>query len=227
MNSSSGSSPAIDELLADPLVQLVIQADSLDVAWVSELYCRVAAAISPSGAPPAASSKSTSSPFVGQDHAYRSGVGVMLLNRSNQVFVGQRIWALGEAWQMPQGGIDEGERPAAAALRELREEIGTDNVELLGSTKEWLRYDLPPDLVGTIWGGKWRGQQQKWFAARFKGSDAEINIATEHPEFSAWQWISADQLPELIVSFKRQLYAEIVREFRAVIAPEPGVRRQT
>lgn len=218
MNSRSGSFPSIDALLGDPLVQLVIRADSLDVAQVSELYRRVASSIS--CAPQVGASNVSPNLFADEDPAYRSGVGVVLLNRSNHIFVGQRVSFLGEAWQMPQGGIEEGERPAAAALRELREEIGTDNVELLGSTKGWLRYDLPPDLVGKVWEGKWRGQQQKWFAARFRGSDAEIDIATEHPEFSAWRWVSADQLPELIVAFKRQLYAEVVQEFRAVIAPE-------
>lgn len=147
---------------------------------------------------------------------YRPGVGIMLLNPRNEVFVGQRAGIAGDAWQMPQGGIDEGEEPRAAALRELREEIGTDNVKVLAASQGWLRYDLPDDLVGKAWGGRWRGQQQRWFAMRFLGSDADINIMTDHPEFSAWRWVSPQYLPELIVAFKRQLYLDVLRQFQAV-----------
>jgi putative (di)nucleoside polyphosphate hydrolase len=104
-------------------------------------------------------------------------------------------------------------------MRELREEIGTDNVEVLADTDRWLRYELPPELVGRAWDGRWRGQQQKWFAMVFLGSEAEINIATEHPEFSAWRWADVSELPELIVSFKRQLYREILEQFRGIKPP--------
>jgi putative (di)nucleoside polyphosphate hydrolase len=144
----------------------------------------------------------------------------MPLNANDEVFVGQRVRNTGDAWQMPQGGIDEGEEPRAAALRELREEVGTDNVELLAESRGWLRYDLPAELVGEAWAGRSCGQQQKWFAMRFLGSDAEINIATEHPEFSAWRWVPVRQLPALIVSFKRQLYWDVLEQFQKIHATD-------
>ncbi len=153
---------------------------------------------------------------------YRPAVGIMLLNRQSEVFVGRRIdMPLMPAWQMPQGGIDPGETPCQAALRELKEEIGTDKAEILGESRGWLKYDLPVELAGGIWGGRYRGQRQKWFAMRFTGNDEDINLATEHPEFEAWQWVTAERLPELIVPFKRQLYLDILAEFREHCAPAP------
>jgi putative (di)nucleoside polyphosphate hydrolase len=152
------------------------------------------------------------------DPEYRAGVGVMLLNRGGLVFVGRRHDMAGEHWQMPQGGIDSGEEPRVAALRELEEEIGTANAEILAETRGWMTYDLPDDLRRTAWKGRYKGQTQKWFAARFLGSDAEINLDTAHPEFEAWQWIEPRRLPEVIVPFKRQLYADLLEEFRAVLA---------
>jgi putative (di)nucleoside polyphosphate hydrolase len=144
---------------------------------------------------------------------YRRGVGIMLFNRDGFVFVAKRRDTEGDAWQMPQGGIDGTEEPRAAALRELEEEIGTKNAELVAETRNWLLYDLPDDLVGKVWGGKYRGQAQKWFAARFLGGDAEIDLAKHHdPEFSEWKWVPMEQLPELIVGFKRDLYRSIVGE---------------
>jgi putative (di)nucleoside polyphosphate hydrolase len=144
---------------------------------------------------------------------YRRGVGIMLFNREGFVFVAKRRDTEGDAWQMPQGGIDGTEEPRAAALRELEEEIGTKNAELVAETRNWLLYDLPDDLVGKVWGGKYRGQAQKWFAARFLGGDAEIDLAKHHdPEFSEWKWVPMEQLPELIVGFKRDLYRSIVGE---------------
>lgn len=140
----------------------------------------------------------------------------MLLSQHNDVFVGCRIRSPSGAWQMPQGGIDDGEEPLAAALRELREEIGTDNVQVLEESKSWLRYELPPELIGKAWQGRWRGQLQKWFAMRYLGDDANIHIATEHAEFSAWRWASAAELPSLIVSFKRQVYLDVLEHFRTV-----------
>ncbi len=148
---------------------------------------------------------------------YRSGVGVMLLNSCNEVLVGRRRTVEGESWQMPQGGIDHGENPRGAVYRELKEEIGTDNVEILAESKDWLHYDLPADLLGKVWGGRWRGQRHKWFVARFKGIDAEINIDTAHPEFSDWKWVAVDELPTIIVAFKRSVYLAVIEEFRAVI----------
>jgi putative (di)nucleoside polyphosphate hydrolase len=125
------------------------------------------------------------------------------------------------AWQMPQGGVDPSETPRQAAMRELEEEIGTTKADILAESRVWLKYDLPVELAGGIWGGRYRGQRQKWFVMRFTGSDADINLATEHPEFDAWQWVAADRLPDLIVSFKRQLYIDILAEFREHCAPKP------
>lgn len=147
---------------------------------------------------------------------YRRGVGVMLLNRHNQVWVGLRIDNTDEAWQMPQGGIDEGEEPWATALRELEEETGIPPrlVERLDRHPERLTYDLPAELRHQLWGGKWKGQAQDWFLCRFLGTDADVNIATAHPEFRAWKWTAPDSLPELIVPFKRDLYRCLVDHFR-------------
>jgi len=150
---------------------------------------------------------------------YRSAVGIMLLNRASQVFVGRRIdMPMLPAWQMPQGGIDPGETPRQAALRELKEEIGTDKADILGESRMWLKYDLPVELIGGVWGGRYRGQRQKWFAMRFTGNDTDIDLATDHPEFDAWKWIPPEQLPELIVPFKRQLYIDILAELQAYCA---------
>ncbi len=151
------------------------------------------------------------------DRAYRRGVGIMLLDRAGRVFVGRRIDAQ-EAWQMPQGGIDPGESPRAAALRELAEEIGTAKAEIIAETKDWLRYDLPPALRGQAWGGGYRGQEQKWFAMRFLGDDRDIDLAAHHPEFDAWKWVPADLLPGLIVPFKRALYDAVLMEFAPILA---------
>jgi putative (di)nucleoside polyphosphate hydrolase len=148
------------------------------------------------------------------DALYRPNVGVMLLSRDGRIFVAKRNDFPGEAWQMPQGGIDGGEEPRQAALRELEEEIGTAKAELLGESHDWLRYDLPAELQGKLWGGRWKGQRQKWFAMRFTGVDGDINIATAHPEFSAWRWVTPGEVPLLIIPFKRPIYERIVEEFR-------------
>jgi putative (di)nucleoside polyphosphate hydrolase len=146
---------------------------------------------------------------------YRRGVGVMLLNRDCKVFVGARIDNSDEAWQMPQGGIDIGEEPWATALRELEEETGIPPhlVERTTECPERLKYDLPPELRPRLWGGKYKGQDQDWYLARFLGTDADVNIATKHPEFREWKWIDPELLPELIVPFKRDLYRRLLREF--------------
>jgi putative (di)nucleoside polyphosphate hydrolase len=146
---------------------------------------------------------------------YRRGVGVMLLNREGKVFVGARIDNTDEAWQMPQGGIDQGEEPWDTALRELEEETGIAPrlVERIAACPERLRYALPPELVGVIWKEPWLGQDQDWFLARFLGTDSDVNIATADPEFREWQWIEPQQLPELIVPFKRELYRRLLDEF--------------
>ena len=146
---------------------------------------------------------------------YRRGVGVMLLNRDGKVFVGARIDNTDEAWQMPQGGIDKDEEPWATALRELEEETGIPPrlVERIAQCPERLKYDLPEKLRGKLWGGKWMGQDQNWFLCRFLGRDSDINIATKHPEFREWMWIEPQQLPDLIVPFKRDLYRRLIAEF--------------
>ncbi len=148
---------------------------------------------------------------------YRRGVGMMLLNAENKVFAAKRIDMTSEAWQMPQGGIDKGEEPHAAAMRELEEEIGTRKATIIAESRGWLRYDLPEHLVPKLWGGKYRGQEQMWYALRFEGTDADINIATEHAEFSEWKWVPMASLPDLIVPFKKELYQQIVAEFRHLV----------
>lgn len=151
------------------------------------------------------------------ERPYRAGVGIVLVNPAMQAFVAQRLDSAEPAWQMPQGGIDPGEDPHATALRELKEEIGTAAAEPLAETADWISYDLPPAIADVIWGGRYRGQRQKWFLMRFTGNDAEIDIATEHPEFSAWRWAEFESLPELIVPFKRPLYDAVVREFLPLV----------
>ena len=148
------------------------------------------------------------------DLPYRPCAGIVLFNKDGKVFVGQRLDTYQEAWQLPQGGIDDGEEPAAAALRELEEEIGTGNAEIIDETSEWLSYDLPPDLMGNIWKGRYRGQIQKWFAMRFLGDESEISpSAVEHPEFGAWKCANLEEIPEMAVIFKREIYQTLVIEF--------------
>ncbi len=151
------------------------------------------------------------------DLPYRPCVGVCLINAQGLIFAGLRKDSTALAWQMPQGGIDDGEKPRAAALRELWEETGVtaDLVEFVAKTEDWVTYDLPPELLGRVWGGKYRGQRQKWFLYRYLGNDTQINIATEHPEFSQWKWIAADEMLTSIVPFKRAVYDSVVAEFRA------------
>ena len=151
---------------------------------------------------------------------YRPCAGIMLINAHGKVFVGQRTDARVEAWQMPQGGIDPGEEAKIASLRELGEETGiaADKVELIAVSPHDLTYDLPPELIGKVWKGKYRGQMQRWFLYRFLGTDSDINIATEHQEFRAWKWIDPVDLPDVIVPFKRDLYEQVL----ALFAPHLG-----
>jgi len=146
---------------------------------------------------------------------YRPAAGVMLLNRVGKVFVAQRLDSTLEAWQMPQGGLDEGEDPQAGALRELEEETGIapGKVEILARCPVALTYDLPDDLVGKMWKGKWRGQRQTWFLMRFLGDDGDVNLGTQEPEFRAWKWADPAELPALIVPFKKGLYEDVLKAF--------------
>ncbi len=153
------------------------------------------------------------------DLPYRKGVGIVLFNARGLVFVAKRIDMTSEAWQMPQGGIDDGEAPRDAAFRELKEEIGTNHATILAESKDWLRYDLPDELVPIIWKGRFRGQEQMWYAMRLKGDDSQIDIAGDHAEFSEWKWVPIETLPELIVPFKRALYEQLVREFKTLATP--------
>ncbi|WP_390912010.1 RNA pyrophosphohydrolase [Pseudosulfitobacter sp. SM2401] len=147
---------------------------------------------------------------------YRQNVGLMVLNEHGEVFVGQRRDNAVAAWQMPQGGIDKGEEAEAAALRELEEETGIspDLVDIIAVSAGWIPYDLPRELIMKLWKGRYRGQEQKWFLMRFKGSDADVNIQTEHPEFSEWRWLKSADLVDNIVPFKRDVYVSVVEEFK-------------
>lgn len=147
---------------------------------------------------------------------YRQNVGVMIVNGENHVWVGQRLDSEVPAWQMPQGGIDKGEDPKVAALRELEEETGIapDQVVVEAETDGWMAYDLPHDIVPKIWKGRYRGQEQKWFLMRYLGPDEAIVIEQEHPEFSEWRWLPVDDLVDNIVPFKRAVYEQVVAAFR-------------
>jgi putative (di)nucleoside polyphosphate hydrolase len=151
---------------------------------------------------------------------YREGVGIMLVNDAKKVFVAKRIDMVSEAWQMPQGGMDEGENPMMAALRELYEETGIEKVTPLAESRDWYSYDLPEELVPKVLGGRYRGQRQKWFLMHFDGKNKDINIKTKEPEFSEWKWVELDTLPDIIVPFKRKLYTALIEEFRPIISEE-------
>jgi 8-oxo-dGTP pyrophosphatase MutT (NUDIX family) len=203
------------DLMADPMIRLIMQADCIDERELREMLERTSAAMK--------QRKSTNDgpPGDGLPQAepatLRRGVGIMLVNNDGQVFAGQRIDVTVDAWQMPQGGIEDGESPRTAALRELREEIGTSHADVIVATEAWLHYELPAELLKRLPKGAWRGQKQKWFLMRFRGTDAQINVATEHPEFSKWQWIPPRQLLDLVVPFKRELYRQVLQEFASYL----------
>ena len=153
------------------------------------------------------------------DLPYRPCVGLMLFNAKGEVFVGKRIDQTVEGWQMPQGGIDKGEEPRQAALRELEEETGTAKAEIIGEMDDWLTYDLPAHLIGIAFHGRYRGQRQKWFALRFQGDDSDINIFSREPEFAEWKWLSLAELPAVIVPFKRDTYKAVIAAFIHLAKP--------
>jgi 8-oxo-dGTP pyrophosphatase MutT (NUDIX family) len=202
---------ALAELISDPIVQALMDADHVTAQELTELLGRMESKLKitqmdadrNAEIPPALP-------------GYRPGVGIMLLNRNNRVFVGRRRKPRGVGWQMPQGGIEPGETPRAAALRELKEEVGTGNADILAESRSWFCYDLPEELAGKSWNGRWRGQRQKWFAMRFKGRDADIKI--DRHEFDDWKWVRIGELPDLIVPFKRQVYVSVLSEFHDAVA---------
>jgi putative (di)nucleoside polyphosphate hydrolase len=205
--------PRLRDLLGEPIVHLVMQADNVDAHKLRTLLELTAARIRNLGDVPRLANESAGDKSSRSDDGYRLGVGIMLLNNRGKIFVGQRIDVKEEAWQMPQGGIGEGETPREAALRELREEIGAAEVEIVAETKTWYRYDLPPEFLDGSRHGGWPGQQQKWFLMLFRGRDSDINVATDNPEFSQWRWVTTDRLIDLIVPFKRELYLRVLQEF--------------
>jgi len=147
----------------------------------------------------------------------RRGVGIIVLNNKNQVFVGKRRDNPGDKWQMPQGGVDKGEDNFTAMQRELIEETSIKNIKIIKEIENVFEYELPENLVGIIWKGKFRGQKQKWFIARFLGQDSEINLNTKHPEFIKWKWLEPEKLPDVIVDFKKNLYLKLLKEINLVI----------
>jgi putative (di)nucleoside polyphosphate hydrolase len=148
---------------------------------------------------------------------YRPGVGAIILNPEGKVLVGKRCGQSGEAWQLPQGGIDPNEDLQVALFRELMEEIGTNNLEILHESQDWYQYDVPEDIATRLWQGRYKGQRQKWYLLRFLGVDQEIVVATEHPEFEEWKWIDFLALEPYIIHFKKQLYHELIRDFHPLI----------
>ena len=145
------------------------------------------------------------------------GVGIILLNKENKVFVGKRKDNPTDKWQMPQGGVDDGESFSEAMRRELKEETSVESIEVLKEIEEWTEYELPSYLLGKIWKGKYKGQKQKWFIVRFLGKDSEINLNTERPEFIEWQWLNIEKLPNVIVPFKKKVYLDLLPKIKASI----------
>jgi putative (di)nucleoside polyphosphate hydrolase len=199
-------------LLSEPEVRLLMHADRVEEDDVLRMLRAVSIQLRRDSEDREDANRASSS----IEARYRPGVGVVLLNSKNEVFVGRRGDLLEEAWQLPQGGIEQGETPLVAALRELKEETGIENVEVLAESGRWVYYRVPDELAVKAWDGRWIGQRQKWFVMLFRGWDSEINIDTETPEFDAWRWLPVQDLLDLPASFKRHVYAEIIGEFASI-----------
>ncbi len=151
------------------------------------------------------------------DLPYRRGVGIMIINKNKKVFVGKRIDSKNNSWQMPQGGIDGDETVQEAGIREMFEETNIKTFEFISETPHWLYYDIPEFLIGKLWGGRYRGQKQKWILVKFCGDDTEVNIDKQHREFKTWKWIDLQELPEVVIAFKKQIYVSVISDFLATI----------
>jgi 8-oxo-dGTP pyrophosphatase MutT (NUDIX family) len=211
----SFTEPDLIMLLADPEVRLLMRADNVDETELSIMLKTVSVQLRKD------LPKDRRGPGyrvqAPELRKYRPGVGIILLNQQGQVFIARRNDVPGDAWQMPQGGIERNERPEQAAYRELKEEIGTDNADMLAESSGWFFYELPGDLAKRAWRGRWKGQRQKWFVMRFRGVDTDINLATDHPEFDAWRWATVSELDTLAVSFKKKLYVALLEEFAPLL----------
>lgn len=205
------SEPDLVMLMDEPEVRLLMHADHVDERELMAMFDAIRVQLRSN-----AESLDDGRRQVRRPDEYRPGVGIMLINGRGDVFIGRRADVQHVAWQMPQGGIDDGESPLQAAKRELDEEIGTNNAEVVAESQGWLYYDVPEALARKAWAGRWKGQRQKWFVMLFKGSDSDIDLAGEHPEFNEWRWVSVQELTELAVSFKRQLYLNVVGEFATI-----------
>jgi putative (di)nucleoside polyphosphate hydrolase len=210
--------PDLVMLLAEPEVRLLMRADHVDERELRAMFDAVSVELRNNRDQSAASGGTPEATRLNRvgGGKYRPCVGIMLINQHSEVFVGRRADVKEDAWQMPQGGIDPGESPKQAALRELKEEIGTDKVAILAESDSWLYYDVPKKLAERAWGRQWQGQRQKWFVMLFKGQDSDIDLGTKNPEFNAWRWVSLQELSALAVSFKRQLYLNVLGEFATI-----------
>ncbi len=205
--------PTLVMLLADPEIRLLMRADNVNEDELRNMFNNISVRLREASGSLKNRGRRTKDAGT---RKYRRGVGIMLVNARTEAFIARRNDVPGKVWQMPQGGIDRGETPRQAAFRELKEEIGTNNAEIIAESKRWLYYDLPAGLAKQAWGGRWHGQRQKWFVMMFKGKDADINLAVKDPEFDAWRWVPVRELQRLAVSFKRKLYVSLLGEFASI-----------
>jgi putative (di)nucleoside polyphosphate hydrolase len=205
-------------LLSAPETRLLMKADNVDEAELRALLEAIALQLKASR--PKSKRRAARARLPGVDKSrYRPGVGIVVLNKRGEVLVARRLNARGNTWQMPQGGIGPGEAPLTAAFRELKEEIGLgpEAVQVLAESERWLYYDVPHWLAQSTWAGRWRGQRQKWFVMLFTGQDSDIDLATDQREFERWQWLHLHEVPQRAVSFKRQLYRDLLGEFAPIL----------